>query len=353
MDLLKKAELAKLKAVRDAGQLTSSQRLRLNALKALKREEQRSRRAGGGKVRAAPTELQHRMRGGTASAGGAADDGRGAGESPTVSLRELRRMDSEDTTESTGLDVARDSSQRNRAAGAQRSLRWCLCAAPPPVPPLPVIGSMTTSQDRMQFFGPTANSNWVVPDRLLVGGFPGTEAGTDLALHERQLQALLSAGVDTMVCLQEKLELWSRFYPYPKTMKGMAVKAGKTKFECLHLEMPDGDVADDSDVRCCVETILKRIRKGRLVYVHCRGGHGRAGTIVCTAISRLYAMHPQAAIRYFNTVETIRLVKDHVNPWPHSQQQKDLVTRLGAEPAGSGKGCGGKMNALEEWSSDF
>jgi hypothetical protein len=50
----------------------------------------------------------------------------------------------------------------------------------------------------------------------------------------------------------------------------------------------DCGVVEDTLMEALIETLLKDIGDGRVLYVHCWGGHGRAGTVVSLLLGRLY-----------------------------------------------------------------
>jgi len=56
------------------------------------------------------------------------------------------------------------------------------------------------------------------------------------------------------------------------------------------VQMPivDCGVVEDTLMEALIETLLKDIGDGRVLYVHCWGGHGRAGTVVSLLLGRLY-----------------------------------------------------------------
>ena len=56
---------------------------------------------------------------------------------------------------------------------------------------------------RARYIGPTEESNWVLPGRLLVGAYP---SAVDDALNEKILTSILRLGVTTFVCLQKEYE---------------------------------------------------------------------------------------------------------------------------------------------------
>merc|ERR1719181_618063 len=76
---------------------------------------------------------------------------------------------------------------------------WRRCTLITHLPALPPLRVAAGNVD--VYRGPTDESNWVVPGRLMVGAYP---ASLDQALHERQISSILELGIRTFVCLQRE-----------------------------------------------------------------------------------------------------------------------------------------------------
>ena len=57
-------------------------------------------------------------------------------------------------------------------------------------------------------------------------------------------------------------------------------------------------ITSDIKVRALCENVVKKIRSGEKVYVHCRGGHGRTGTIAAIVLYMLYKLSIQQIYDY-------------------------------------------------------
>jgi len=113
---------------------------------------------------------------------------------------------------------------------------------------------------------PLANTYWVTPGKLLGGEYPGGESGEDTQLR---LRALLEAGVDCFVNLTRPGEL-----PAYSTL----LPEGVWYF---HLPIQDHGLPVDRDyMRQIQSAISGALGAGRCVYVHCRMGIGRTGTVL-------------------------------------------------------------------------
>ncbi len=113
---------------------------------------------------------------------------------------------------------------------------------------------------------PLPNSYWVTPGRLLGGEYPGGDCAEDT---RRRLRALLDAGVDCFVNLTGPGEL---------TAYNKELPAGTWYF---HLPIRDhGLPVDRAYMRQILTALGDALAAGRCVYVHCRMGIGRTGTVL-------------------------------------------------------------------------
>lgn len=115
---------------------------------------------------------------------------------------------------------------------------------------------------------PLPNSYWVEPGRLLAGEHPCAAAGNAQA---RRVQLLLAAGVRAFIDLTREGEQpdYTRMLP-----EGVA---------CHRLPIPDHSIPEAPErMREIQRTLMRELRAGGAVYVHCRAGFGRTGmTIGC------------------------------------------------------------------------
>jgi hypothetical protein len=132
---------------------------------------------------------------------------------------------------------------------------------------------------------PLANSYWVKPGQLLAGEHPFGEDPIDA--HNR-LGRLFEAGVDCFIDLTEAEErpnyrrLLSRsceYYRHPIT---------------------DQSIPREGAVMASIQNRLReRLDAGRKLYVHCRAGIGRTGTVIgCFLVEE--GLQGKAAVRELN-----------------------------------------------------
>ncbi len=139
---------------------------------------------------------------------------------------------------------------------------------------------------------PTHTSNWLVPGHVLIGERPGGTwpqgpGGPDAL-------ALADAGVTTFVSLvgeYSSQRYRQREYPSDLLREGRAA-------DFLHFPIDDFELPDQSALEALVLELKRRVVAGEVIYVHCRGGHGRTGTVVIPLLSGLYNLDNEPARQY-------------------------------------------------------
>lgn len=82
-------------------------------------------------------------------------------------------------------------------------------------------------------------------------------------------------------------------------------------------------------LRIC--NIIKKLKTGQLIYIHCKGGHGRSGLVVACVLCYLYKMIPIEALRltgeYHSKRKEMREKRRRLGS-PPGEFQKDFVKRF-------------------------
>lgn len=145
---------------------------------------------------------------------------------------------------------------------------------------------------------PIAGAYWVEPGRLLAGPYP--ERPSDV-------QALLGASVDLFVDLTRDDEGWIAYW-------SDLPKGSHHRFAFWDFAAPSQE-----GMRLVLRFLAERLREGRTIYVHCRGGRGRTGSVVgCYLVERGFT-GPEA-------LAALRRWCGHAHS-PETEEQKDLVRR--------------------------
>lgn len=194
-----------------------------------------------------------------------------------------------------------------------------------------------------QYCGPTPESNWVIPGVLLVGAYPASEDDDDTF---DLITSILKHGITKFVCLQSEVRSFSFIFfhlspllfvlcflfvvqyqagvsrevwqaggalrPYFEDVESIVsqkdtipeldgckiVDISKLSFD--HCPIIDCGVTDDSKVLALAQKLTKDISEGEVIYLHCWGGHGRTGTVVCIMLYLLYGVSDVVVDRFLS-----------------------------------------------------
>jgi len=200
--------------------------------------------------------------------------------------------------------------------------------------------------NREDIFGPISESNWVVSGKLIAGAFPGF---TDDLENTNSLIKILNCGVTKFVCMQEeyniavKEEDWRKNFPrktsivrpyfadVQRIMENKALhpilntEAVNVTFE--HCPIKDCGIIADDIVFSLAKDLVKEIHDGEVIYLHCWGGHGRTGVIVCLMLHLMYGLTADEALQRCQFLHDIRKLPIIVSS-PQTFAQKEQVQRI-------------------------
>jgi hypothetical protein len=131
-------------------------------------------------------------------------------------------------------------------------------------------------------------ANWVIPGRVMCGPFPGLDGINTPTLDEahENIKAILQDGVNTFVSLQTSCEtLGHPYFPQYKHYKDIIPPT----LTCGFLEYPmvDQSTPDKRAFLRHMHELCEAYQQGRVLYIHCAGGHGRTGLYVSCLLMAL------------------------------------------------------------------
>jgi ADP-ribosylglycohydrolase len=158
---------------------------------------------------------------------------------------------------------------------------------------------------------PLAESYWVIDDRLLAGKYPGGKTPKEA---EKRINALLEAGFDAFLDLTEAAEL----PPYDIYLPGHV--------QYVRKPITDHGVPADRALMTQILAALEGLlTQGRRVYLHCRAGIGRTGTVVACHLIEHGGLTPEAALIRLNELWQ-QNQRSHTWPdVPETDEQRDFV----------------------------
>ena len=130
--------------------------------------------------------------------------------------------------------------------------------------------------------GPTHESNWLIP-KVLSTGFGSLCVGSYPDSNKGYLVKLQAAGLNTFVCLNAEYGTQDKYGDY---FEPYATKIPADRF--IWKRIKDMKTGDDTDLLEVADEVVKRVKNGEHVYLHCAGGHGRTGGYAAIILHKLY-----------------------------------------------------------------
>ncbi len=132
---------------------------------------------------------------------------------------------------------------------------------------------------------PLRRTYWVLEEKFLAGSYAGQP---DPQAHRERLSGLFQVGVRTIVSLMEEDETNNSgkpFRPYVEDFLSIAADA-KEPVTCLRFPIVDQSITTPEQMTKILDAIDDSLDSSRPVYLHCFGGIGRTGTVVCCWLLR-------------------------------------------------------------------
>ncbi|MGO9118297.1 MAG: fused DSP-PTPase phosphatase/NAD kinase-like protein [Desulfomonilaceae bacterium] len=169
-----------------------------------------------------------------------------------------------------------------------------------------------------------------MPGKLAAGCYPGSKHPDEA---RRKLRGLLDCGIRFVINLMtndEKDHDGDGFVPYEEGLEDMAIKLG-VELKIARMPITDNSVPSEAQLQEILSRIDSSVNRGRPVYVHCWGGHGRTGTVVGCYLSRHGIAKGPAALERIERLRTGQKDPTADKPSPQTEAQRKMV-RLWTEP---------------------
>lgn len=128
---------------------------------------------------------------------------------------------------------------------------------------------------------PFPQSFWVKESVLCVGHYP---CDRDKATSLAKQNGLLDCGIRRVINLMERNETnhnGELFADYSKDLTLLARSRNMAAPEFFGVPLRDAQAPTIAQMQAVLEIINDSIRRNIPTYMHCWGGHGRTGTVVC------------------------------------------------------------------------
>ncbi len=175
--------------------------------------------------------------------------------------------------------------------------------------------------DCQQFSGPTPESNWIIRNKILAGGYPFNP--NEKILDQQPIQRLINSGITDFICLQENNELLT-FESYQSYLQ-------PNKHTFHNFPIPDRKIVSDETMINYITQIQAIINQpNHIVYIHCYGGHGRTGVVIALLLGIIYNLSSQDALDFTQSLHNCRhkKYKGIKRNSPQTKVQFDQVKRI-------------------------
>jgi protein-tyrosine phosphatase len=168
---------------------------------------------------------------------------------------------------------------------------------------------------------PFSRSYWVIPGKFLAGAYPGS---IDSEEAKEKIKALIHSGIRSVINLMEKDEVdgsGNLFSPYEEAFLEMG-KAFALNLTCQRFPIKDLNVPSPLSMNRILNEIDSSLSKDRPVFVHCWGGRGRTGMVVCCYLVRT-GLSGQEALEKIKDLRQFEPTGHR--PSPETNEQRKLV----------------------------
>ena len=184
------------------------------------------------------------------------------------------------------------------------------------------ITSKLSSKNQIENY---PEGNWFIPNIAAFGACPYISHNVEWTM--KNLKTLCSS-FGLIVCLQKEYPKCSEYSEYPKLFDPYIemipyyeqliidkIAKDPVAFDLDHdwtppdfkiCRIPDCGVVNDSIIGELAELCICYIKRNIPIYIHCWGGHGRAGTLAGIILAKMYKWKDSDILKYLQTVHDYR-----------------------------------------------
>lgn len=156
---------------------------------------------------------------------------------------------------------------------------------------------------------PHERCNFITDDKIiLVGSRP------EIYTFDK----LIEFGITIFVNLEEDVNPW-----YKSNLEV------DPKYKLISFPIKNGSVPSKSSILKLIEDLLKYWKNKEKIYIHCKGGHGRAGLVGALIAGFIYSFDAFEAIEYIEKCRMTRIDKSrNFIPTPETQSQVNFIVKI-------------------------
>ena len=146
------------------------------------------------------------------------------------------------------------------------------------------------------------------------------------------MRKLVRAGVTCFVNLVAQSELM-QLYDYRADALSISKSSRQESLTMsfIHHPIPDGGVCGDEEMLNVVNKVAHMLKDGHVCYVHCYGGHGRAGALCAILLGLAYRLDADDALARIQAYHNMREdteARIGLGLSPQTAVQHDQVKRM-------------------------
>jgi|BEDMetMinimDraft_2_1075160.scaffolds.fasta_scaffold01082_5 protein-tyrosine phosphatase len=135
--------------------------------------------------------------------------------------------------------------------------------------------------------------SWIIKDKLAANSIPRNVEDLDFIKDQK---------ISAVVCLVEDDELEIQDKENNIGIKAYENLLKERGIELLHSPIKNYNAPTIEQVEFILNWINQKLREGKRVMVHCRGGQGRTGTIIASYLMHEYGYTAEEAINFVRSL---------------------------------------------------